>query len=133
MSRDTIIQVLLMTRNLGVEENPDFRGVCLRVRSLNESHDSLIVRVVEALTPKDLHLPVSIQNLKDVIESKRIAKVAKAEKRENAQLVTVISQSKKRCRTDTVLTPLKLCSSSVPPNSSSLEKTSVKKIKSEFG
>ena len=134
MSRYTIIQVLLMIRNLGVEENPDFRGVCLRVRSLNESHDSLIVRVVEALTPKDLHLPVSIQNLKDVIESKRIAKVAQAEEREkeNAQLVSVVSQSKKRCRTDTVLTPLKLCSSSAP-NSSSLEKTSVKKIKLEFG
>ena len=43
MSRDTMIQVLLMIRNLGVEENPDLCGVCLRVRSLSESHDSLIV------------------------------------------------------------------------------------------
>ena len=50
MSRNTITKVLLMIQNLGVEDNPHFRGAPLRRRRRNKSKDSLIVRVVEAFT-----------------------------------------------------------------------------------
>ena len=113
----------------------------------NESKNSLIVRVVEAFTPKNLALPVSIQNLKDEIERKRIEKIAKVavEEKENehAKLVTVPEDrrpklsnkrrnvvrefvqvfspnKKRRTATDTAFTPTKICSSSAP-NSSSWE------------
>lgn len=42
----------------------------------NESKDSLILRVFEALTPQGLDLLVSIQNLKDAIDRKGIKKIA---------------------------------------------------------
>ena len=77
MSRDTISKVLLMIQNLGVEDNPHFREGSLQRRKRNESKDSLIVRVVEAFTPKFHALPVSIQNLKDEFECKRIENIAK--------------------------------------------------------
>jgi hypothetical protein len=147
MSRNTITKVLLMIQNLGIENNPHSRGFSLRRRKRNESKDSLIVRVVEAFTPKFLALPVSIQNLKDEIERKRIEKIAEvaAEEREkeNEKLVTVPEDrrpklsnkrrtfvrefehvfspnKKRRTATDTAFTPMKLCSSSAP-NSSSWE------------
>lgn len=144
MSRETVDSVLVMLDNLGVEENPDFRGVSLRPRGHNESKDSLIVRVVEAFTPKDVALPASIQNLKDKINMERIAKIAQAaiDKREKEnvpedkrrptlsikrriaahdfQETFSPSNKKRRTRIDTALTPLKLCSSSAP-NSSSWE------------
>ena len=145
MSRDTISKVLLMIQNLGVEDNPHFRYGSLQRRRQNESKDCLIVRAVEAFTPRFLALPVSIQNLKDEIERKRnekIAKVAVEEReKENAKLVTVpedrrpklsnkrrtfvrefeqfFSPNKKsRTATDTAFTPMKLCSSSAPNSSS---------------
>ncbi len=93
MSRDTISKVPLMIQNLGVEDNPHFRKGSLCRRRKNESKDSLIVRVVEAFTPKFLALPVSIQNLKDDMERIRIENIAKvaAEKREkeNEKLGTI--------------------------------------------
>ena len=147
MSRDTISKVLLMIQNLGVEDNPHFRYGSLQRRRQNESKDCLIVRAVEAFTPRFLALPVSIQNLKDEIERIRIEKIAKVaveeREKENAKLVTVPEDrrpklsnkrricvrefeqcfspnQKSRTATDTAFTPMKLCSSSTP-NSSSWE------------
>ena len=59
-----------------MEEIPNFREVSVHPHRNNESKDSLILRVVEAFTPKGLDLPVSIQNLKDAIDRKRIEKIA---------------------------------------------------------
>ena len=105
------------------------------------------MRVAEAFTHKFLALPVSIQNLMDEIECKRIEKIAevdvKEREKENAKLVTVPEDrrpklsnkrricvrdfeqcfspnQKSRTATDTAFTPMKLCSSSAP-NSSSWE------------
>ena len=128
-----------------MEEIPNFREVSVHPHRNNESKDSLILRVVEAFTPKFHALPVSIQNLKDEIERIRIEKIAKVaveeREKENAKLVTVpedrrpklsnkrricerefeqiFSPNKKsRTATDTAFTPMKLCSSSAPNSSS---------------
>ena len=138
-------EILLMIQNLGIEDSHHFRGTPLRQRRRNESKDSLIVRVAEAFTPKFLALPVSIQNLNDEFECKRIEKIGKVavkeREKENVKLVTipedrrpklsnkrricerefeqVFSPNKKsRTATDTAFTPMKLCSSSAPNSSS---------------
>lgn len=71
-----------MLQNLGVEENPKFRKISLVKRDPCEKKESLIVRIVEAYTQKDVALPASIQKLKDELEqrkNKAIAEVADCE------------------------------------------------------
>ena len=60
MPRNTMIKVLTMIQNLGVESNAQFRAESLGARGRNETKDSLVVCVVEAFSPKRNDLPVSI-------------------------------------------------------------------------
>ena len=93
MPYNTLKQIPIMIQNLGVEEKPKLRKVPFMKPSRRESKESLIVRIVEVYTPKDLALPVSIQELKDKIEQRKnavIAEVAKyGREQANLQLDTV--------------------------------------------
>jgi len=90
MPRSTLTNILIMIKNLGVEKNLKFRQVVLCKRKMHESKESLIVRIVESYTPKDVALPASIQNMKDEIETEKNEKIAEVAeykiKEDNAQI-----------------------------------------------
>ena len=72
MCANSIGGVFLTLENLGVEENPQFRGVGLHNRGKGETKNEMIVRLVEAFTPKNVDLPESIIALKGENESLRL-------------------------------------------------------------
>ena len=98
MSSKTLTQIPIMLQNLGVEENPKFRKISLVKRNPGEKKESLIVRIVEAYTPKDVALPASIQKLKDELEqrkNKAIAEVADCERVQANLRLDTISEDKR--------------------------------------
>ena len=72
MCANSIGGVFLTLENLGVEENPQFRGVGLYIKGKGETKNEMIVRLVEAFTPKNVDLPESIIALKGGNESLRL-------------------------------------------------------------
>ena len=85
MCANSIGGVFLTLENLGVEENPQFRGVGLHNRVKGETKNEMIVRLVEAFTPKNVDLPESIIALKGENESLRL-KIALQQQRNKRKM-----------------------------------------------
>jgi hypothetical protein len=82
--------VFLTLENLGVEENPQFRGVGLHNRGKGETKNEMIVRLVEAFTPKNVDLPESIIALKEENESLRSKRALHQQRNQKMETENVV-------------------------------------------
>ena len=124
MCANSIGGVFLTLENLGVEENPQFRGVGLHNRVKGETKNEMIVRLVEAFTPKNVDLPESIIALKGENESLRLKIALQQHQRNKRKMENVVPKRRvqlsasHRQEIDLFLSPTRAALPSAPTSSS---------------
>jgi hypothetical protein len=126
MCKISIGGVFLTLENLGVGENPQFRGVGLHTRGKDETKKEMIVRLVEAFTPKNVDLPDSIIALKEGNECVRLKLALQQQRNHNKKrkMENVVPKRRvkvsanQRSEIDLFLSPKRAALPSAPTSSS---------------